>query len=59
MTHGGPNNATQLLSTYAYQKAFVENQAGYGSAISLVLALIALIVSVLTVNVRERKAVTA
>jgi ABC-type sugar transport system permease subunit len=59
MTHGGPNNATQLLSTYAYQKAFVENQAGYGSAISLVLAFIALVVSVLTVHVRERKAVSS
>lgn len=56
MTHGGPNESTQLLATYAYQKAFVENEAGYGSAISLVLAAIALIVSVLTVQVRERGA---
>ncbi len=56
MTHGGPNDSTQLLATYAYQKAFVENEAGYGSAISLVLAALALIVSVATVNLRERGA---
>lgn len=56
MTHGGPNNSTQLLATYAYQKAFVENEAGYGSAVSLVLAALALIISVATVNLRERSA---
>lgn len=56
MTHGGPNDSTQLLATYAYQKAFVENEAGYGSAISLVLAALALFVSIATVNVRERSA---
>lgn len=54
MTRGGPNESTQLLATYAYQKAFMENQVGYGSAISLVLAAIALIVSVATVNIREK-----
>mgnify|MGYP001814605540 CR=1 FL=1 len=54
MTSGGPNNSTALLATYAYEKAFVENQAGYGSAISLVLAALALLVSVITVNLRER-----
>jgi ABC-type sugar transport system permease subunit len=56
MTRGGPNESTQLIATYAYQRAFMENDVGYGSALSLVLALIALIVSVLTVNVRERAA---
>jgi ABC-type sugar transport system permease subunit len=56
MTRGGPNESTQLLATYAYQKAFMENDIGYGSALSLILALIALIVSVLTVNARERAA---
>jgi ABC-type sugar transport system permease subunit len=56
MTRGGPNESTQLLATYAYQKAFMENQIGYGSALSVILALIALAVSVLTVNLRERAA---
>jgi len=56
MTRGGPNESTQLLATYAYQRAFMENDVGYGSALSLVLAIIALIVAVLTVNVRERAA---
>lgn len=56
MTRGGPNESTQLLATYAYQRAFMENDVGYGSALSLILAIIALIVAVLTVNVRERAA---
>lgn len=56
MTHGGPNDSTQILATYAYERAFVQNEAGYGSAIALVLAAFALIVSVATVNIRERSA---
>ncbi|MGJ8586101.1 MAG: carbohydrate ABC transporter permease [Marinosulfonomonas sp.] len=56
MTHGGPNDSTQILATYAYETAFVQNEAGYGSAIALVLAAIALFVSVATVNMRERTA---
>lgn len=56
MTRGGPNESTQLLATYAYQRAFMENDVGYGSALSLILAIIALVVAVLTVNVRERAA---
>lgn len=54
MTNGGPNHSTELLATYAYEKAFVENEAGYGSALSLVLATLALMVSVVTINLRER-----
>ncbi|MEU7837829.1 MULTISPECIES: sugar ABC transporter permease [unclassified Nonomuraea] len=54
MTKGGPDNATQLIATYTYQKAFMENEVGYGSTLSLVLTVISLLVSVAVVRVRER-----
>lgn len=56
MTRGGPNESTQLLATYAYQKAFIENEVGYGATISVVLAALALVVSIATINLRERGA---
>lgn len=47
LTHGGPNNSTQLLLHYIYQVAFGYWDTGYAAALSvallLVLALIALI----------------
>ncbi|MFG1688522.1 carbohydrate ABC transporter permease [Nonomuraea sp. NPDC049269] len=54
MTKGGPDNATQLIATYTYQKAFMENEVGYGSTLSLVLTVISLLVSIAVVRVRER-----
>jgi ABC-type sugar transport system permease subunit len=54
MTKGGPDNSTQLLATYTYQKAFMENDVGYGAAISLVLTVLSLVVSLAVVRLRER-----
>ena len=42
MTAGGPFNSTQLLSTYMYSTAFQGRQLGYGSAIAVVIFLLAL-----------------
>src|SRR5690348_7472043 len=42
LTKGGPNNATQTLPTYIFQQAFTLQSLGYGSAISVVLLVIAL-----------------
>ena len=43
LTDGGPNYRTELLSLYAYHKAFVYYKLGYGSAVGLVIAAIAFI----------------
>jgi multiple sugar transport system permease protein len=44
MTGGGPAGTTTTIAYYIYNKAFVELQMGYASAVSLVLfALIFLI----------------
>ncbi|UUZ82030.1 sugar ABC transporter permease [Paenibacillus sp. P26] len=40
LTGGGPGYASQVLSTYLYQAAFVNNEMGYASAISNVILLI-------------------
>jgi raffinose/stachyose/melibiose transport system permease protein len=46
MTNGGPANATQLLATWAYFKAFVYNDFGLGAAIGVLLLAISLAVVV-------------
>lgn len=45
MTEGGPANSTQVLATYIFQKGFVENQMPYASAVSVILLLLALLLS--------------
>ncbi|TDD65493.1 sugar ABC transporter permease, partial [Jiangella aurantiaca] len=54
MTRGGPQNSTQLIATYTYQNAFADNQVGYGAALSVVLTVVCLIVTVVFVRLRER-----
>ncbi|NRD77175.1 sugar ABC transporter permease [Bacillus sp. BRMEA1] len=43
LTSGGPSNSSQVFSTYMYQKAFIDNEPGYASAIANVILGITLI----------------
>lgn len=54
MTRGGPQNSTQLIATYTYQNAFADNRVGYGAALSVVLTVICLVVTLIFVRLRER-----
>jgi len=45
MTQGGPNNRTQVLSTHLYEQGFVYFKYGYSSAISVVLLICCLFVT--------------
>jgi ABC-type sugar transport system permease subunit len=55
MTGGGPANSTQVIATYTYQSAFMENRVGYGAALSLVIAAISLVATLIFIRVRERQ----
>ena len=50
MTNGGPNHATQVLSTWAFFQAFTANKIGYGSAILVVLLVITFIMAYIQVT---------
>jgi ABC-type sugar transport system permease subunit len=54
MTGGGPNNSSQTLATYTYEQAFAQNRVGYGSALSLVMTVLALVTSFIFIRLRER-----
>ena len=55
MTRGGPGNASHVLGTYIYQKTFIEGNFGYGSALSVVLLLITLVLTVLQLALFNRQ----
>ena len=42
MTGGGPADATEVLGTYAYRSAFNLNRMSYGTALALVITLLAI-----------------
>lgn len=46
LTGGGPNDSTQMISTYMYSQVFKYNNVGYGTAIACVMVFMMLIVIV-------------
>ena len=42
MTGGGPSNASEVLGTYAYERAFEASRISYGTALALVIAMMAI-----------------
>lgn len=54
MTRGGPYNTTQLLSTYMFQQGFTLGNLGYGSALAVVIFLLA-IAFIITYLVRQAR----
>jgi len=56
MTNGGPGQSTLVLSQYIYTKGFVENKLGYASAVSIVLFLICISITVVQFIVNKRRA---
>ncbi len=55
MTGGGPGNASEVLATYTYDTAFQQNQAGYGSALAMLITVLSLVSAVVFVRLRERQ----
>ncbi|SCF28248.1 raffinose/stachyose/melibiose transport system permease protein [Micromonospora matsumotoense] len=54
LTRGGPENATNVPSYFAYYTFFKKLQVGYGSAISTVLTVIIVVVAVAFIAVQAR-----
>jgi ABC-type sugar transport system permease subunit len=57
LTLGGPGTATEVLAGYSYKMAFGRNYAGYGAAISMVIAILSLVLAIVFLRLRERNRV--
>lgn len=55
MTDGGPGRATTVLSQLIYREGIKEGRFGYSSAISLVLFIIVLSITVIQFKIQQRK----
>ena len=51
LTGGGPGHATQVLSLYAFQKAYAEFDFGYAAALSVVMLLLLMAFTVVYVRI--------
>ena len=47
LTGGGPGNATEMISTFAFRTNFITWNLGYGAAICLVLVFMSLVLAAL------------
>jgi multiple sugar transport system permease protein len=59
MTQGGPADATNVLQLYGYKKMFVEGWMGYGSAISVCIFIIVLVLAITYVRMVGRRLLEA
>lgn len=55
ITNGGPSSRTEVWALSAYHKAFVNQQYGYGAAISMLLILVVLVLMILINKVMQRR----
>ena len=53
MTRGGPAGASEVIATYTYKTSFQQNDVGYGTALSMVMTIIALAAAALTLRIRR------
>ncbi|MET0797066.1 MAG: sugar ABC transporter permease, partial [Rhodococcus sp. (in: high G+C Gram-positive bacteria)] len=54
MTKGGPAGSTQVGVLYIYQRSFERLEMGYGSALSVVMFLILLVISLVQLRISRR-----
>lgn len=55
MTGGGPGTSTMVMSLYAYQNSFVRYKMGYGSAISIGILVVSLLITLLSRKIASGK----
>lgn len=54
MTAGGPNRASEVLTTWMYTQGFMFNNMGYGSALAVVLLFITFVITVIQFKLVSR-----
>lgn len=54
MTNGGPFNATEVPATWIIKQAFDQNQLGYGTALTVILAIVVVGISLIYLRLTER-----
>ncbi|MFJ9499712.1 MULTISPECIES: carbohydrate ABC transporter permease [Brevibacillus] len=53
LTGGGPGHASEVLGTYLYQSAFINDQMGYASTIANVILAITLVISLVQMKLSK------
>jgi multiple sugar transport system permease protein len=59
LTHGGPGNATELISIYGYDTFFQFQQYGYAAAMLLMVSLVVIACAILAIRLMRRQAAAA
>ncbi|MBZ9607520.1 sugar ABC transporter permease [Clostridium estertheticum] len=54
ITQGGPMNSSQVLSTYIYQTTFQSMNQGYGSALSILMVVIGIGLTIITTLISRK-----
>lgn len=54
LTNGGPFNATEVPATWIVKQAFDQNQLGYGTALTVILAVFVMLISLVYLRYMER-----
>jgi raffinose/stachyose/melibiose transport system permease protein len=57
MTAGGPNNSSQVLGTWLYRSAFLNDDSGYAAAIATIIFLITLVAAIAQLTYAQRRRV--
>ncbi|WP_283402400.1 sugar ABC transporter permease [Halorubrum sp. DM2] len=56
MTQGGPGHATEVMVTWIYKNAFLQSNFGQAAAISVILFVVVLVLSLLNLRLGDREA---
>lgn len=56
-TSGGPNRASEILTTYMYEQAFVNSNFGYGTVIGLLLFGVMMTINYILQRITEREVI--
>lgn len=54
MTNGGPFNTTEVPATWIIKQAFDQNQLGYGTALTVILTVVVILISLVYLRFSER-----